>query len=169
MKYDYFERDGAARLYRIPQGQQEPVEFVCGGGWHSSVSFVSKRYLRAEGLTSQVNAARARKISEGAPVDIEPSVRYFYNDVDIYRQTGVDTFHYWSDVAGDWDEPVTPGWEITNYPEITAEKAEALVLERTKVAAPAPVTITLPGDFRVLERKYNRDENNTTFTLTPNP
>lgn len=74
MKYDYFERQsGAARLYRIPRGQQGPVEFVCGGEWINSGSFGSKLTLRGEGLTSQVNAARAREISDGAPIDFKPT------------------------------------------------------------------------------------------------
>ena len=78
-KYDYFERAGEARLYRMPAGQSSPVEFVCGSEWEPSSHDTRDSFLGDPQLIGQISVDRAREISNGAPIDENPvRPRYYW-------------------------------------------------------------------------------------------
>lgn len=171
MKYDYFERNGAARLYRVPRGQQQPVQCVMGsapeGYWNVSGSYLTRdALLNCPQVKGIVSAERAKEISDGAPVDVASGPRYFYNGSDLYRLTGIDTFHYWSAIRSAWYDPVTSGHQILGYDELAKSEAKSVVPEAFGLTKPEPVAvITSPGKLEV-SLKYNPETDASTFTLT---
>jgi len=125
--YDYWEKSGGLPmvvLYRTPAGMNSPVECFDDGKWTRSIYHELPPLSNPPFLFSRITESRAQQLGSGAVVELDETPRYFTNDTDLYRLTGGDVFHYWSDVNGDWSNPCTPGNVITTYREISAERAK---------------------------------------------